>query len=715
MHWRNLIQQMSLPPRVLWRKVRNKIKNYLKRITGRFYARRFGTEISDTAFLRSMDNRFSSTQDFLDHLAAQENRRFFLEPDHRSKFAAAILAVCPDAASLTISAADRICDHTFDLLGSGPTHLGDKIDWHIDFKTGHRFDPRRYYTDIRPASYPGGYDIKVPWELSRCQHFVRLGQAYWFTGDEKYAGEFVDQVIDWIEQNPPQFGVNWVCTMDVAIRVVNWLWGYYFFKDSSLLTQEFYLAFFKSLLAHGRHIMNNLEWSEELTSNHYLSNIVGLVYLGILLPEFKEAQQWRELGLQELEKEMFKQVYPDGVNFEASVSYHRLVTELFLSAVLLVQRNGHTFGRPFLNCLEKMLEFTLYVTKPDGTVPFIGDNDNGRIHRLKVWGKQEREWADHRYLLAIGATLFEREDFAQAAGDQWEEAIWFLGEESLAFKRKVAAKGLLPLHLKSRAFVDAGLYILRNDDLYLIVNAGLNGQNGHGGHAHNDTLSFELYTNGQTWIADPGTYIYTADYEARNRFRSTAYHNTVMVDGQEHTDFDPNELFRLPSSLVPRVMEWTADEGIGIVDCEYSADGDWTHRRRVYTSQQIQGAIIDDAISGTGRHTLLASFHVPPSVQVIYISDNKVIYRSVLGTYAVLLQTLNCRGKFLQEKSWSSPFYGQKLQASVVRYQVEGLLPIHLNWVFAFGKTENDALTQGRTLATLPHKKMISAGESGES
>lgn len=424
MDWQQYLRRArTLPPRVLLRKAAAVLVRELRLVAEEAWARGCSRQISDVALQRALMPDVTLAQ-LPSLLRSGTGVKFFIDPANKDKQIALLRQVTPEALDLIVAEADRVCDHVFDLLGSGPTPLGEKIDWHVDFKTGRRWDPRTYYKRIHPASYPGGYDIKVPWELSRCQHFAWLGQAHWFTGDEKYAQEFVAQVLDWIEQNPPQFGVNWACTMDVAIRAVNWLWGYYFFKDSTSLTDEFRLVFFKNLLAHGRHIINNLEWSETLTSNHYLSNIVGLVYLGILLPEFKEAERWREFGLQELEKEMFKQVYPDGVDFEASVSYHRLVAELLISAVLLARHNGHTFSRPFMERLEKMLEFTMYVTKPDGTVPLIGDNDNGRLHRLKVWGEPEREWVDHRYLLAIGAVLFERDEFAQAAGDQWEEAMW---------------------------------------------------------------------------------------------------------------------------------------------------------------------------------------------------------------------------------------------------------------------------------------------------
>ena len=209
----------------------------------------------------------------------------------RDKVYEPFLAVMPEDAGLIIAEADHLCEHVFDLLGSGPTPLGERIDWHVDFKSGHRWNPKTYYKRIWYAPYPGGYDIKVPWELSRCQHFPRLGQAYLLTGDEKYAREFVAQATDWIEQNPWPWGVNWASSMDVAIRAVNWLWAYRFFEGSQSLSPGFKACFFTSLLTQGRHIFRNLENKGGIRNNHYLTDLVGLVHLGVLCPGFKEVKR----------------------------------------------------------------------------------------------------------------------------------------------------------------------------------------------------------------------------------------------------------------------------------------------------------------------------------------------------------------------------------------------------------------------------------------
>ena len=159
--------------------------------------------IKSSAFIRLLDHKFDRPEAFLAYLASRQEPHFFFSPEQKTDIIHALKGKYPDSESRTIKAADQICNHIFDLLGSGPTYLGDKIDWHTDFISGYRWDPNRFYVDNKPAAYPGGYDIKVPWELSRCQHFVWLGQAYWYSSDEKYSSEFVSQVEEWIDRNPP--------------------------------------------------------------------------------------------------------------------------------------------------------------------------------------------------------------------------------------------------------------------------------------------------------------------------------------------------------------------------------------------------------------------------------------------------------------------------------------------------------------------------------
>jgi hypothetical protein len=630
-----------------------------------------GTKISDGQLRSALRSDLGGEAGLLEFLRSGNAPTFFVTPGNADTIVCGLERHCPDAMVLSVSAADRVCAHVFDLLGSGPVALGETIDWHVDFKSRHRYDRRTYHTELFPASYPGGHDIKVPWELSRCQHLAWLGQAYWHTGDEQYAREFVRQVTDWIEANPPAFGVNWVCTMDVAIRAVNWLWGYhYFLQRSPTLTDEFLLTFNRSLLAHGRHIIRNLERSGETTSNHYLSDLVGLVYLGLMCPQFREARKWREVGLGELWRELRRQVHADGVDFEASISYHRLVAELFLSATLLGRLHEVAVPADVMARLEKMLEFVMHYTRPDGTAPLFGDCDNGRLHRLKVWGTPEREWTDHRYLLAIGAVLFQRDDFGLAAGDQWEEALWLMGEQAIRFKESLDHGPVPPIELGSRMFPDGGLCFMRGGGAYVAVDVGTNGQGVGGGHAHNDTLSFEFAFGGRPWVIDPGTYMYTVDFDARNQFRSSRFHDVLVIDEQEINRFDRQVLFAMQDDARPVVNTWDSSPERDLLIGShqgYERLKPPASVRRAFWFEKLAGRLlVMDEVRSAGRHAFACDLQLSPAVieiegRIAWIESPDCEWRLAVCVVSPASGVI-----LAASTGWSSAGYGSRSRAPVL-------------------------------------------------
>ena len=114
-----------------------------------------GTTISDIQFQKARLSEFAGNEEFLASVREQRSRLFFVNPRSREETIGTLLHICPESRTHIVQAADRICEHSFDLLGSGIVKLGWPIDWHADFKTGHRWNPGQYYAEIRPASYPG--------------------------------------------------------------------------------------------------------------------------------------------------------------------------------------------------------------------------------------------------------------------------------------------------------------------------------------------------------------------------------------------------------------------------------------------------------------------------------------------------------------------------------------------------------------------------------
>lgn len=298
------------------------------------------------------------------------------------------------------------------------------IDWQKDFKSGFRWSEKDWYLNQRNSQI--GVDIKVPWEIGRLQHLPQLA-IFAINSDDKtiFIKEFRNQILDFIALNPPRFGVQWTCTMDVGIRSANMLLAYDLFTQidrNSILDSEFKNIFSKSVYEHGIHIVNNLEYGENLTSNHYLSNIVGLLFVSSYLECNDEINQWLAFSIQEVISEMQKQFYKDGGNFEASTSYHRLSTELMVYATALIlglpkektkalkdystkewnvqpklksiqeqeyKVEGSKIVLPqwFIDRLYKAGKFTFDITKSTNEIAQIGDNDSGRFVRFSPNGE----------------------------------------------------------------------------------------------------------------------------------------------------------------------------------------------------------------------------------------------------------------------------------------------------------------------------------------
>jgi len=617
--------------------------------------------ITDKDFLRASTRRFNSVHELINNLRLESDQNFFIECTRREEVLVALNRISHSAKNEIINEANTICDHVIDLLGSKPTFLGEKINWHKDFKSNYQFPDNKLYFKIQPAKYPGGFDIKVPWELSRFQHLTRIGQAYWITLDEKYAIEFKNQIEDWIKNNPYPYGVNWSSTMEVAIRAVNWFWGIAFFKQSKSLDNGFYQVFYKSLILHARHIWKNLEWHFRLTTNHYIANLVGLLYCGLLLPELKESSKWYKFALKEMEIEIEKQVYPDGMDFEGSIGYHRFVTELFLSATILAENHGHTFSPIFYDHLTKMIDNISKLTRQDGSVPLIGDQDNGRLHRLKTWNPKDKEWNDFRHILAIGAVWKANLRWASEAMDCLDEAVWFFGSQVGNLQDQVRKESSI-CNRGSLGLQNSGIYMLQDNDFQVTVNAGYLGQKGFGGHSHNDSLSFDLFLMGQPIIVDAGTNVYTYNYLDRNEYRSSKKHNLVTIEDIEDDFFDRTNLFQRENraTITIPLFSYKDETSLLIGQNIIFSPQEVIRRRGFLLDSPNNYLLISDFVNdipGTRQMKLLFS----PGVEISKESLRGYSGLSIItnkGTRVMLISLTSPHEQILISKDFISPSYG---------------------------------------------------------
>jgi heparinase II/III-like protein len=606
---------------------------------------------------------------------------FFVTPARRDEWTRAFRDRHPGAVPLIVAEADRAVRHEFDLLGSGYVSLGRDLPWHTDFKSGRRW-PLEYAPRIQYSELDRPSDVKVPWELSRCQHFTALGQAYWLTGDERYAQEFVDEVSDWIARNPWGFGVNWACAMDVALRAVSWIWGFYFFGDAAACRrQSFRGAFLRALYLHGEFIATHLERGE-VNGNHYLCDGVGLVFLGAFFRATPEGRGWLRTGRAIIESEIFNQTSGDGVDFEKATAYHRLVLEAFLTAYLLLDLHGEAPDAGWLARLERMCEFVEAYTKPDGTIPLIGDADDGRVQKLGV-----QDINDHRYLLAAGAVLFRRADFKRGAGQAPDETFWLLGPAG-AEAFDAIARDAAPL--ASKAFDSGGFYVLRADRAHVIVDCGEVGMHGRGGHGHSDITSLEIWLDGVNLVSDCGAYLYTASREWRNRFRSTAFHNVVQVDGEElNRLISPDHLWTLADDARPQGVEWRP--GAKADYFRGSHNGYARLRPPVGVTREVllvkagPDVLVRDTIDGGGLRELVWRFHLDPALDAAVETGG--VRLTAAGRDAWLQVADAPEGSALAiEDGWISPTYGVRVETKVAVLTARTALPTVVTFRLGFGR-----------------------------
>lgn len=466
------------------------------------------------------------------------------------------------------------------------------LDWQIDFKSGYRWSERVWYKDIVYGDKRGA-DVKVPWELGRMQHLPILAYAY-ILGDEesseKYLREFVNEIFDFIASNPPRFGVQWVCSMDAAIRLTNWLVAYDMFKGAGAeFNENFEKIFAKSVYEHTEHIFNNLEYSSGLRGNHYLANAAGLLFGAAYLPNSKRSRAILAFALQELVNEIGFQFYRDGGNFEASTSYHSFAAEMVYHSVLLalslpeskvkniekfyseeikkyrkidaLEKQGYrienskiVFSKEVLDKLKQTAYFSYTVSDLDYVSPKIGDEDGGRFLKLTPQNIDNSQI----FPIALFSTLSNCEELlnkrskfgdspifeisiVKRIGDRIGESFIDLSDEFIndvlqqkKFIKDPESEESGVLHY---SFPNFGVYCNKTYYYHSIVRCGFVGQLGKGGHSHNDQLSIYLFIKGREFLTDGGTYVYTALPDERNRRRSTAYHNTLHIPNFEQNQF----------------------------------------------------------------------------------------------------------------------------------------------------------------------------------
>jgi uncharacterized heparinase superfamily protein len=367
-----------------------------------------------------------------------------------------------------------------------------------------------------------------------------------------------DLIRRWVEDNPPGEGNGWE-PYPIALRAVNWIkWvlnGHELAKEELL-----------SLVMQVRHLRRDLEY--HLLGNHLFANGKALVFAGLFF-QGAEAEAWLKKGLKILRSEVAEQILPDGGNFERSPMYHAIILEDLLDLINVLKTYGHSVPEEWKGIAQKMRQWLQTMRHPDGEIVLFNDAAFG-----------------------IAPTPAAIEHYADRLG--------------LA-PLQPSCESLVPL-------AETGYIRLQKGPAVAFLDVGLIGPDYIPGHAHADTLNFELSLFGQRLVVDSGTSTYEKNAE-RQRQRGTSSHNTVSINGEDSSETWGG--FRVARRARPFDLAIDEEGGKIRIACSHSGyhrlPGKPTHHREWRMDKGK--LVVRDSIEGKFREGV-ARYHFHPEVNL---------------------------------------------------------------------------------------------------
>lgn len=522
--------------------------------------------------------------------------------------------------------ADEALEHTFFVhTGYQPSfNYGKDIDWK--------------YWPVR--------DNELRWQLHRHKWFIPMGKAYRVTGDEKYAREWVLQYVDWIrknplvEINPDLYELADVDSVKGEVENVRFAWRpletgirlkdqidqFLLFLPSRYFTPAFLTEFLVNYHKHAVHVQEN--YSAE--GNHLLFEAQYVLNAGIFFPEFAEASRWRQSGIDVLNREIRKQVYADGGQYELDLGYHAAAIDIFSQALSMADANGfrEDFPDSYVETIHQMMHFYLNTLFPDYTVPCFSD---GRRSAPYSFVKSFKRWS------------------AQ-----------FPDDEQLRYFATQGKEGRCPIHL-SYASPVTGFFTLRNgwkeDATVMVLKAGPKGE----WHCQPDNGTFELWSGGKNLFPDSGCYVFGGDEEVwkqRNWFRQTAVHNTLTLDNRNLET----------TQSVTRL--WKAEGDTRILVTENPGYSGLLHRRSVFFVRGSYFVLVDEAI-GPATGTVNLHYQLCDGAVEASREQNRLTTHYD-GESNVRLQCFSAHPmEMVEEEGWYSVAYRERIRRPAFSFNVK--------------------------------------------
>lgn len=390
-------------------------------------------------------------------------------------------------------------------------NMTNEYDWLKNPQSGFENNIKTHWTKINDFSIDEG-DIKFVWEKSRFSFLIVLVRYdYHFQVD--CSADVFNSIEDWIDNNPVNMGPNYKCSQEISIRLLNWAFALYYYKNSEQLTPERFGKIINSIYWQLRHIRANINFSRiAVRNNHAITETLTLYLGGMLFPFFKESAEWKKAGKSWFEEEIIFQIYDDGSYLQNSMNYQRMVLQLLTWAFYLADTNNETFRPIIYDKAKKMLDFLYnFQDEKTGFLPNYGANDGTLLFKFN--NNCYRDFSPQ--LNALHYYLYKKHLYEDS--NTREDLNWYdknVNSDAISAKRNSLMK-----------YEEGGYYGFRFDKLMMFVRCS-NHQNRP---IQADNLHLDLWFDGKNILRDAGTFQYNTSEDMMNFFNGTASHNTVML------------------------------------------------------------------------------------------------------------------------------------------------------------------------------------------
>lgn len=421
----------------------------------------------------------------------------------------------------------NILEGKFSALGAtwpdaDPEDLFPEKAWRIDPGTGRLWPGSDSFSfDIKYRRSGELGDIKYVWEKNRLQCLQALAAAASLNHDRRALAALEDAIASWARHNPPYTGVGWNSGIEVALRCVSLIVAYNLCPDRlSEQTQRLILE----ILLSSRDFLERFPSKFSSANNHAMAEHLGLLLIEATVRRRDGNLQRARHQYGHIAREAALQILPDGAPAEQSPAYGAFTAEMILFGNFVADKLALGVSEAATQRLLAFSSFVAAISEPSGSVPAIGDDDEGRVLTLDAV-------AERNYVCSVAQAIQATyDDLGPCRENETEEL------RNVLF----GCSRLSPQperHL--RTFMQGGYTVVSDRQagrhLRLVIDHGPLGYLSIAAHGHADANAVVFSIDGEAVLCDPGTYLYHGGGAWRTWFRGTSAHNTLCLGGVDQS------------------------------------------------------------------------------------------------------------------------------------------------------------------------------------